>query len=328
MQLLLGSDVIECKSFDYVAQNHNPGDTEVFTVFDAPSAQGTYTYQVKTFKKPGCDKNLEQTVDVTPDLQVVECLETADCPSGQVCIRNTHTCTECLDDEDCDDGDPCTTDTCATDFGVCQSTPVECPGGQTCNPGTGECVECVNDSDCNDGNACTDDACVNHVCQHTNNTATCDDGNPCTVNDTCSSGTCAGSPKACPPGGVCDPATGSCIAMADLAIIEFNAPDTAVTDEQIQVTWTVQNVGVGSAIGTWHDSVYLSADQVIDGSDRLLVSPDSAAESPLAPNGHYQRVADVRIPWDLPGGNYYLIAKTDATEVVPEDNSTNNLVPR
>ncbi len=47
---------------------------------------------------------------------------------------------------------------------------------------------------CNDSNPCTDDSCVGKTCKHLANAAPCNDGNACTTGDSCSVGTCKGSP--------------------------------------------------------------------------------------------------------------------------------------
>ncbi len=67
-----------------------------------------------------------------------------------------------------------------------------------------------------DGNPCTDDVLVNNVCVHIPNTAPCNDNNACTVNDICTGGVCAGTPRNCGDNNACtidtcDMATGSCV---------------------------------------------------------------------------------------------------------------------
>ncbi|UCE58164.1 MAG: DNRLRE domain-containing protein [Phycisphaerales bacterium] len=71
---------------------------------------------------------------------------------------------------------------------------------------------CEFDTDCDDGNPCTDDTCNgSSTCDYAYNTDGCDDGDACTATDACASGTCVGSdPVSCPPGEICNPATGIC----------------------------------------------------------------------------------------------------------------------
>jgi hypothetical protein len=126
----------------------------------------------------------------------------------------------------CDDNSVCTTgDVCSN--GVCQGTLVincddgnPCNGTETCNPVDGTCLPGTAPT-CDDGNICTDDSCTPFVgCAHTPNSAPCDDGKRCTFNDTCSGGSCTGTPVPCENGNVCDgvatcdSATGACVAGA------------------------------------------------------------------------------------------------------------------
>jgi len=94
--------------------------------------------------------------------------------------------------EQCDDGNQLDGDCCSS---ACRRDP----------PGTA----------CTIGNVCADAACdAAGVCQFTRfNTNPCDDGSACTVADTCSLGSCVGTPRSCDDANVCttdscDPATG------------------------------------------------------------------------------------------------------------------------
>ncbi len=119
---------------------------------------------------------------------------------------------------------PCEVGACttATDACGCAAAPdgTSCPGG-TC--GAGACVpdECAVDGDCDDSNPCTTNACVSKACEFAPLDATdCDDGDVCTENDTCSAGTCGGTPVAgcCLLDGECDDSDGctadTCVANA------------------------------------------------------------------------------------------------------------------
>ena len=122
----------------------------------------------------------------------------------------------------CNDNNPCTDDTCDPILG-CKFTPKA--GGSGCNDNNVCTINdvCVNGNctgtqiSCpDDGNACTTASCNPLTgCFQVNNTATCDDGNPCTVNDRCTNGICAGTPKSCDDGNpcttdICNATTGAC----------------------------------------------------------------------------------------------------------------------
>ena len=145
------------------------------------------------------------------------------CNSGK-CNKSNGACYKAYKSGVCNDLNLCTlSDSCKNvgGLGVCQGTTKTCPKDQ-CNSGvcstiTGMCIPKV--GGCEDGNKCTlYDTCKNGVCIPGSqkscaakqcHTAKCDkysgscvysafsggscnDINPCTVNDTCSSGTCAG----------------------------------------------------------------------------------------------------------------------------------------
>jgi hypothetical protein len=120
-----------------------------------------------------------------------------------VCLGTTGVCSAVPGNEGgaCDDGDGCTVgDACSN--GVCESSPQDCSGlDDACNVGV-----CVGTSG---------------VCEASpiNDGGTCDDGDLCTFNDTCTNGTCAGTPVDCSGlddtcnVGVCEPTTGTCVAQ-------------------------------------------------------------------------------------------------------------------
>lgn len=131
---------------------------------------------------------------------------------------------------DCSDNNPCTTDTCDAVLGCRYShNTLACDDGNDCTVGDacsgGVCVAGT-PINCNDGNPCTTDACVNGTCVSTNNTNPCNDNNPCTENDRCGNGVCAGTPRNCPEGTSCNPATGVCKACLNNSECNDNNPCT------------------------------------------------------------------------------------------------------
>src|SRR2546428_604600 len=124
--------------------------------------------------------------------------------------------------EECDDGNRLDGDCCSS---ACRRDP---PG-----------------SACTTGSVCADAACdAAGVCQFTGfNTNPCDDGSACTLADTCSFGSCAGTPRSCDDANVCtadscDPATG-CV----------NAPRSGPCDDHDACT-TADTCTGGRCVGT------------------------------------------------------------------------------
>lgn len=148
-----------------------------------------------------------------------------------------------VDNTPCDDTLNCTTpDVCLS--GQCVGTPVDCSGldsdcgGGRCDDASGACVvdpvqdgtQCNDDAPCTghdvcDGGSCAGTAGLCTACAGLNANDPCDDGNPCTSDEVCvfDSGVlfcegpvtvdCSGLDNACAVG-VCQPATGTCLAVA------------------------------------------------------------------------------------------------------------------
>ncbi|MDI7269060.1 MAG: hypothetical protein QME96_13810, partial [Myxococcota bacterium] len=163
---------------------------------------------------------------------VCECSTTADCEahddddlcngrlrcgSGGFCEIDPATVVHCNPSGDT----ACSVNRCVPVTGDCVMTPrpdgTSCDDGNACTLGdacsSGACVPMAM-RECRDTNPCTDDSCAPATgCVFANNTASCNDGNACTVEDRCSDGACAGTPRNCDDDNVCttdscDPLTG------------------------------------------------------------------------------------------------------------------------
>ncbi|MHB8858786.1 MAG: CARDB domain-containing protein [Thermoleophilia bacterium] len=117
----------------------------------------------------------------------------------------------------------------------------------------------------------------------------------------------------------------------DLTVTSLSAASAVYKGNNLGISFTVNNQGPGQAIplpafgpmGTYNldDGVYLSADSAIDGSDVFLGS--KMHSSPIAPGASYDVTISPVIP-NVPSGDYYLIAKTDAGDRMLETNESNN----
>ena len=104
----------------------------------------------------------------------------------------------------------------------------------------------------------------------------------------------------------------------DLQITAVSAPAAAVGGTLLPVSWTVQNLGTNRTNANyWYDAVYLSRDQVISGEDLNLGSIRHA--NALEPATGYDAASSFIIPADLPAGDYYVLVRTDSTNLVLED---------
>ncbi len=101
-------------------------------------------------------------------------------------------------------------------------------------------------------------------------------------------------------------------------------PANAVAGDTIDVTWTVANIGVGTASTDWEDAIYLSVDNVFDDEDELLQSRHAYDQSPLPPGSDY--LQSIQVELDRAGaGDYYVLVRTDYRSTQPESDEENNV---
>jgi uncharacterized repeat protein (TIGR01451 family) len=113
-------------------------------------------------------------------------------------------------------------------------------------------------------------------------------------------------------------------AMPDLTVTSLDAPASIHTQESVTVTYTVKNQGEGAAqTGTslpYNDILYLSTDNTWDSSD-IYRTYYPVYQTP--PDTEYSPILTITIP-GVPGGQYYLILKTDYDNTIVESNEENN----
>jgi uncharacterized membrane protein len=108
---------------------------------------------------------------------------------------------------------------------------------------------------------------------------------------------------------------------ADLVVSSLSAPDTAAPGEEIIITDTTMNNGLGSAAES-ATGYFLSTDNSLDSEDiflysRLVPALDAGGSS-VGGN------CAVTIPPYPPMGDCYIIAKADLSDVIVEDAENNN----
>ena len=98
----------------------------------------------------------------------------------------------------------------------------------------------------------------------------------------------------------------------DLTVTQTNVPTIAALDENIEVSWTVTNVGMGiTTANNWYDSVYLSDDENFDSSDTYLTSRSTSSDTPLEAGDSYTANHNITIPRTAEIGDRYLLFVTD-----------------
>jgi subtilase family serine protease len=106
----------------------------------------------------------------------------------------------------------------------------------------------------------------------------------------------------------------------DLVVSAVAVPFTAGAGKSISITDTTKNNSAGDADPTT-TSFYLSTDSTLDSNDVFL---GSRAAGSLAAGATNQGTTSVTIPESTASGAYYIIAKADAGNTVPEINEDNN----
>jgi Ca2+-binding RTX toxin-like protein len=113
---------------------------------------------------------------------------------------------------------------------------------------------------------------------------------------------------------------------ADLVVSDVTLSGNTRPGSMISTTWTVTNVGSGSADSDWNDQVYLSTDSTLDAGDIYLSYNTTDTDSPLAPGASYSVTQDIFLPQTLTPGVYYLLFVADGDKnYQPESDETNNV---
>ena len=117
--------------------------------------------------------------------------------------------------------------------------------------------------------------------------------------------------------------------LPDLVVSDVVAPVQATEGSQIEVRYTVTNLGSGETTVTqWTDSIWLTRDKNRphpgEGDILLTTVPH---EGGLAVNGGYDQIVNVTLPTGIPSGNYFITPWSDPFGVVLEDTLAINVNP-
>ncbi|MCR6637545.1 MAG: right-handed parallel beta-helix repeat-containing protein [Sporocytophaga sp.] len=110
--------------------------------------------------------------------------------------------------------------------------------------------------------------------------------------------------------------------LADLQITEVIVPDNIIAGEELKMSFTVTNTGLGKTVqSVWMNEVYLSPDTLLSKDDKLVKKVQHVGV--LQPGGSKVATLTAFLPV-VELVNYYLIFKTDATNQEPESEGENN----
>ena len=107
----------------------------------------------------------------------------------------------------------------------------------------------------------------------------------------------------------------------DLAVSGVVAPVSVVPGQQMNVTWTVSNVGNAPISAPWDEEVLLASDAAGDNATLLNDQIDS---DPLAPAQSTTRSLTVQVP-SMIAGNYWLVVSENANGQLYELNPANDI---
>lgn len=115
--------------------------------------------------------------------------------------------------------------------------------------------------------------------------------------------------------------------LPDLQITSPNPLPTLTPGETAMLSWLVTNQGTDTTSATpWTDAIFLSDDDQLDSSDRLITTRTvNTSKSALAVGDSYTAERTITVPDTLINGQFILFA-TDWLASELEDDETNNLI--
>ncbi len=112
---------------------------------------------------------------------------------------------------------------------------------------------------------------------------------------------------------------------ADLTVVNVSAPESALSGENILITWEVNNNGNAKTdLALWNDRVVLSSDTSLS-SDDIILSGSITHAGQIASGQGYLGKATLTLPRDLVG-DYYVLVDTNTNRTVTENGYTANNV--
>ena len=110
--------------------------------------------------------------------------------------------------------------------------------------------------------------------------------------------------------------------LSDLAVVSVASPSQALSGQNMPLTYTIDNAGMAAITGNstvWVERMYMSADDVLDGSDRLLntVVRDVAADKLPKPGSgsHFTTTEKVTLPVGVEGNYYFFVTVSPVSPV-------------
>lgn len=110
------------------------------------------------------------------------------------------------------------------------------------------------------------------------------------------------------------------VARADLSLTSVSAPPSIGASTDVEISWTVENVGPASALGGWVDRVYLSPDGSVAAGTLL----GTFAQGPLSAGQSYTAMENVTVPASFSGSyNFVVVTNADGALSEPAETAAN-----
>ena len=121
---------------------------------------------------------------------------------------------------------------------------------------------------------------------------------------------------------VAEAITVNAVPVPDLQLTDISVIDDFIAGQPSRIVYTVTNIGeIAVQNKQWNDRFYLSDDDICSGDDLQLKT--NAKHMSLNVNESYSDTVEIVVPIQN-GGNYYLIAKINATQSFYESSFNNN----
>ncbi|MBI2875792.1 MAG: right-handed parallel beta-helix repeat-containing protein, partial [Candidatus Tectomicrobia bacterium] len=109
---------------------------------------------------------------------------------------------------------------------------------------------------------------------------------------------------------------------ADLVVGTITVPSNAVPGHNATISYSVRNEGTNSALGSWYDSIYISADDRWEVGDALFGRVIHNGDVPGGSS--YSEILTATLPGVMPG-DYHVIIRSDILNHISESNEGNNI---
>ncbi|MCC7375644.1 MAG: carboxypeptidase regulatory-like domain-containing protein [Verrucomicrobiales bacterium] len=110
----------------------------------------------------------------------------------------------------------------------------------------------------------------------------------------------------------------------DLVVVSVAGPSEVEAGEQVTVRWRVENLGVGAAVGGWHDRILLEPTSSDVSSSPIEVATVASAET-LGSGQGLELQATLRVPGGTEGSWRWVVRANAQGEIFEGRNSVNNL---